>query len=74
MEHIGENDAEFVDIIHTDAGVYGAPVRTGSVDFWPNGGKSIQPGCPRFAPVPLSEDSKTLFTLDLHMTSFIIYS
>ncbi|CAH4029329.1 pancreatic lipase-related protein 2-like isoform X1 [Pieris brassicae] len=57
MEHIAEKDAEFVDVIHTDAGMYGAPVRTGSVDFWPNGGKSIQPGCPRFAPVPLSEDN-----------------
>ncbi|CAK1540636.1 unnamed protein product [Leptosia nina] len=57
MEHISDKDAEFVDVIHTDSGVYGAPVRTGSVDFWPNGGKGIQPGCPRFAPVPLSEDN-----------------
>ncbi|CAG9785583.1 unnamed protein product [Diatraea saccharalis] len=57
MEHINSEDAEFVDVIHTDAGGYGAPVRTGTVDFWPNGGKSIQPGCPRFAPVPLSDDN-----------------
>ncbi|KAJ0175716.1 hypothetical protein K1T71_008875 [Dendrolimus kikuchii] len=57
MEHINAKDAEFVDVIHTDAGVYGAPVRTGSADFWPNGGKSVQPGCPRFAPVPLSDDN-----------------
>ncbi|VVC88392.1 unnamed protein product [Leptidea sinapis] len=40
MEHVSEKDAEFVDIIHTDAGAYGAPVRTGTADFWPNGGKS----------------------------------
>lgn len=58
MEHINAKDAEFVDVIHTDAGGYGAPVRTGTADFWPNGGKSVQPGCPRFAPIPLSEDSK----------------
>ncbi|XP_063532006.1 endothelial lipase-like isoform X1 [Cydia strobilella] len=48
MEHVSAKDAEFVDVIHTDAGGYGAPVRTGTADFWPNGGKSIQPGCPRF--------------------------
>ncbi|XP_049868423.1 inactive pancreatic lipase-related protein 1 isoform X2 [Pectinophora gossypiella] len=57
MEHVSAKDAEFVDVIHTDAGGYGAPVRTGTVDFWPNGGKSIQPGCPRFAPIPLSDDN-----------------
>ncbi|XP_053612720.1 inactive pancreatic lipase-related protein 1-like isoform X2 [Plodia interpunctella] len=57
MEHINAKDAEFVDVIHTDAGGYGAPVRTGTADFWPNGGKSVQPGCPRFAPIPLSEDN-----------------
>ncbi|CAH0714530.1 unnamed protein product, partial [Brenthis ino] len=57
MEHVTDKDAEFVDVIHTDAGGYGAPVRTGTADFWPNGGKSIQPGCPRFAPVPLSDDN-----------------
>ncbi|KOB76724.1 Vitellogenin [Operophtera brumata] len=44
MEHVSAKDAEFVDVIHTDAGGYGAPVRTGTADFWPNGGKSTQPG------------------------------
>ncbi|OWR43429.1 vitellogenin [Danaus plexippus plexippus] len=57
MEHVTDKDAEFVDVIHTDAGGYGAPVRTGTADFWPNGGKSVQPGCPRFAPIPLSDDN-----------------
>lgn len=33
-----------VDVIHTDAGVLGAGVATGSIDFWPNGGV-VQPGC-----------------------------
>lgn len=61
MEHVSAKDADFVDVIHTDAGGYGAPVRTGTADFWPNGGKSIQPGCPRFAPIPLSDDSKFVF-------------
>lgn len=35
-----------VDIIHTDAGIYGQPIATGTVDFWPNDGKTLQPGCP----------------------------
>ncbi|XP_035434073.1 inactive pancreatic lipase-related protein 1 isoform X2 [Spodoptera frugiperda] len=59
MEHVSAKDADFVDVIHTDAGGYGAPVRTGTADFWPNGGKSIQPGCPRFAPIPLSDDTSS---------------
>ncbi|XP_026315342.1 pancreatic lipase-related protein 2-like isoform X2 [Hyposmocoma kahamanoa] len=57
MQHVSAKDAEFVDVIHTDAGGYGAPVNTGTADFWPNGGKSVQPGCPRFAPIPLSDDN-----------------
>lgn len=65
MDHVTDKDAAFVDVIHTDAGGYGAPVRTGTADFWPNGGKSIQPGCPRFAPIPLSDDSTFLQNMQL---------
>ncbi|CAO1415320.1 unnamed protein product [Diamesa hyperborea] len=43
---ISKEDAELVDVIHTDAGLYGAPLPTGTVDFWPNGGYVPQPGCP----------------------------
>ncbi|EDW11824.1 pancreatic triacylglycerol lipase [Drosophila mojavensis] len=45
--HLSASDAEFVDVIHTDAWLYGAPSSTGTVDFWPNGGKTLQPGCPK---------------------------
>lgn len=34
-------------MIHTDAWLYGAPVSTGTVDFWPNSGGTLQPGCPK---------------------------
>jgi hypothetical protein len=44
---LGKRDAELVDVIHTDAWLYGAPVSTGTVDFWPNSGKTLQPGCPK---------------------------
>ncbi|KAJ6632878.1 Lipase member H [Pseudolycoriella hygida] len=43
---INVNDATLVDIIHTDADKYGAPVVTGCVDFVVNGGTRFQPGCP----------------------------
>lgn len=45
--HLNQSDAQFVDVIHTDAWIYGAPVSTGTADFWPNSGKTLQPGCPK---------------------------
>ncbi|XP_071443186.1 lipase member H-like [Hetaerina americana] len=44
-ERLDPADAEFVDVIHTCAGRYGTPGPVGHVDFYPNGGKAIQPGC-----------------------------
>ncbi|CAD7079399.1 unnamed protein product [Hermetia illucens] len=47
FRRISAKDARFVDVIHTDSWIYGAPVHTGTVDFWPNGGITLQPGCPQ---------------------------
>jgi hypothetical protein len=44
--HLSEKDADMVDVIHTDGFIYGTPFKTGTVDFWPNGGHMRQPGCP----------------------------
>lgn len=38
-------DAAFVDVIHTDGGIFGFPNPLGHADFYPNGGKPPQPGC-----------------------------
>ena len=38
-------DAEFVDVIHTCGNVLGYAEPIGHVDFYPNGGTCIQPGC-----------------------------
>ncbi|XP_070502434.1 lipoprotein lipase-like [Chironomus tepperi] len=43
---VNKDDAEFVDIIHTETGTYGTPFPTGTVDFWVNGLTFNQPGCP----------------------------
>ena len=42
-ERLDKNDAEFVDIIHTDK-ILGLDLPIGHVDFYPNGGES-QPSC-----------------------------
>ncbi|XP_015108334.1 pancreatic triacylglycerol lipase isoform X2 [Diachasma alloeum] len=55
-ERISSTDAQFVDIIHTDAGFYGLARPTGSVDFWPNRGTRVQPGCPSNSRVYSEED------------------
>ena len=41
------SSAQFVDIIHTDGGILGNCETMGHVDFYPNGGNALQPGCIR---------------------------
>ncbi|XP_004931720.1 pancreatic lipase-related protein 2 [Bombyx mori] len=43
--HLAKGDAIFVDVIHTNPGIFGFPQAIGDVDFYPNPGKWIQPGC-----------------------------
>lgn len=65
---LDESDAQYVDVIHTNAGVKGTIHASGHTDFWPNGG-SIQPGC------PLSDltKSKHLQNRDNHNYSLEIF-
>ncbi|XP_013189695.2 pancreatic lipase-related protein 2 [Amyelois transitella] len=43
--HLAKGDAIFVDVLHTNPGVLGFPKPIGDVDFYPNFGEWIQPGC-----------------------------
>lgn len=45
VHYLQPDDAHFVDIIHTNAEELGYPSATGHADFWPNGGRTDQPGC-----------------------------
>ncbi|XP_070500867.1 pancreatic triacylglycerol lipase-like [Chironomus tepperi] len=42
---LDSSDADFVDVIHTCAGMLGHDENLGHVDFYPNGGTQVQPGC-----------------------------
>ncbi|XP_074031951.1 lipoprotein lipase [Leptinotarsa decemlineata] len=44
-KRLNSNDAEYVDVIHTDSGIFGFPLSVGHADFYPNGGRALQPGC-----------------------------
>ncbi|XP_063625575.1 pancreatic lipase-related protein 3 [Cydia splendana] len=43
--HLARGDAAFVDVLHTNPGVFGFPRPIGDVDFYPNPGSWVQPGC-----------------------------
>lgn len=43
--HLAKGDAIFVDVIHTNPGIFGFPNPIGDVDFYPNPGMWVQPGC-----------------------------
>lgn len=42
---LNKNDAECVTVLHTDAGYLGYRYSLGALDFFPNEGTRIQPGC-----------------------------
>lgn len=43
-ERLADSDADIVEVIHTNAGIFGFKQPLGTIDYYPNGGIS-QPGC-----------------------------
>lgn len=43
-ERLDPSDADFVDVIYSNSGVFGMKYGVGHLNFWPNGGTK-QPGC-----------------------------
>jgi len=62
-----------VDIIHTDYGYYGVNKYTGTVDFFPNNGSRIQPGCPLNATFYSSEGTPLFFFRILIKINYTLY-
>lgn len=44
-DRLSKDDADLVVAVHTDGGFAGFMDAVGDIDFYPNGGTPIQPGC-----------------------------
>uniref|UniRef100_A0A1B0BCD7 Lipase domain-containing protein n=1 Tax=Glossina palpalis gambiensis TaxID=67801 RepID=A0A1B0BCD7_9MUSC len=49
---LDENDAQFVQVLHTSSGTLGTSVKCGHADFYPNGGTVPQPNCQQSSQIP----------------------
>ncbi|KAG7204570.1 hypothetical protein KM043_004993 [Ampulex compressa] len=63
--HLMPTDAKIVVALHTDAGIYGTPYDTGTVDFYANKGSRPQPGCALIGNYPCSHQR----SVDYHAES-----
>ncbi|XP_012538316.1 lipase member H [Monomorium pharaonis] len=52
--YLTNEDASWIDVIHTDMGGYGTPTSMGTAEYYANGGTRPQPGCPLMG-IPLSD-------------------
>lgn len=68
IPNLTPEDAELVDVIHTDAGFFGFTRQNGHIDFWPNNGTRVQPGCPNYTGVG-AYDGKAAFFKDPERTA-----
>lgn len=67
-----DTDATYVDVIHTDSGILGFPRSVGHADFYPNGGKAMQPGCSTTYTVDLAGYCKCLVSFCYFLFSLIL--
>ncbi|KAJ3628507.1 hypothetical protein MTP99_015808 [Tenebrio molitor] len=71
---LDSSDAEFVDVIHSDAGIFGYPTSVGHVDFWPNRGISPQPGCTKPEVKRTNPDNIVALFFCSHWRSYQFYA
>ncbi|XP_044259395.1 lipase member H-B-like [Tribolium madens] len=71
---LDKDDAEFVDVIHSDAGIFGFPRSLGHVDFWPNRGISPQPGCTKSEVKVTLPDNVIALLFCSHWRSYQFYA
>ncbi|XP_063912178.1 inactive pancreatic lipase-related protein 1-like isoform X2 [Zophobas morio] len=71
---LDSSDAEFVDAIHTDAGIFGFPRNVGHVDFWPNKGISPQPGCTKIEVKRTTPDNTLALIFCSHWRAYQFYA
>ncbi|XP_022916093.2 lipase member H-A-like isoform X1 [Onthophagus taurus] len=74
QKRLDKHDAEMVDVVHTDGGIFGFMEPLGTVDFYPNGGKGLQPGCSLFKiSIPPTIKSATDYAFCSHTRSYIYF-
>ncbi|KAF5291389.1 hypothetical protein FQR65_LT01699 [Abscondita terminalis] len=66
-QRLSTSDAKYVDVIHTDGGIFGFPTSLGHADFYPNGGQQVQPGC---EPSQLAENGDLISIVNIAKPSF----
>ncbi|XP_026732767.1 endothelial lipase-like, partial [Trichoplusia ni] len=71
---LDKSDAEFVDIIHSCAGLYGYKRSHGHADFYPNNGKAKQPGCDGLQQVIGSDHIYLKYMLSANNSALRYYS
>lgn len=54
-DRLDVGDAQFVNVLHTSAGILSYPEAIGHVDFFPNGDVVPQVGCPEESPIDISK-------------------
>lgn len=66
-------DAIFVDVIHSCGGILGYLQSLGKVDFYPNAGTAVQPGCCCVPEVMGKKYLTKLASKDFKITHFIFF-
>ncbi|XP_017778216.1 PREDICTED: pancreatic lipase-related protein 2-like [Nicrophorus vespilloides] len=73
-DRLAVGDANFVDVTHTDGGIFGFRDPIGTVDFMPNGGVRPQPGCTITSYDNQLSLTQILFCSHIHSYLFFIES